>query len=100
MPAATPTFRPVDFPVLVSTETVALPTFRPATAVPLMVLTPVPTAPLPENPPLYRSFPTAPPSSGHPTGTSGLCHDGTYTSAAHRQGACSWHGGIAQWWGP
>jgi hypothetical protein len=35
----------------------------------------------------------------HPANTSGRCVDGSYTSAAHRQGACSHHGGIAEWWG-
>lgn len=37
--------------------------------------------------------------SSHPTGTSGRCKDGTYTSANNRQGTCSHHGGIASWWG-
>lgn len=37
---------------------------------------------------------------GHPVGTNGLCGDGTYTSAQHKQGACSYHGGVQQWWGP
>jgi len=41
----------------------------------------------------------APAPSQHPTGTTGLCNDGTYTSAAHSQGACSHHGGLAQYWG-
>ncbi len=44
--------------------------------------------------------PTAPPASDHPLGTSGLCNDGTYTSAQHKQGACSHHNGVSQWWGP
>jgi len=35
----------------------------------------------------------------HPAGTTGLCVDGTYTSAANSQGACSRHGGISSWWG-
>lgn len=41
-----------------------------------------------------------PTSSGHPTGSTGLCVDGTYTSAQHKQGACSHHGGVQDWWGP
>lgn len=40
-----------------------------------------------------------PSSSGHPTGSTGLCGDGTYTSAQHKQGACSYHGGVQEWWG-
>lgn len=43
--------------------------------------------------------PVQPPSS-HPAGTSGQCKDGTYTSAQHKQGACSHHGGVSIWWGP
>lgn len=39
-------------------------------------------------------------SSGHPAGTSGQCADGTFTSAQHKQGACSHHGGVSIWWGP
>lgn len=42
----------------------------------------------------------AAPKSSHPAGTSGKCVDGTYTSAQHSQGACSYHDGIATWWGP
>jgi hypothetical protein len=45
-------------------------------------------------------LPTLAPPSRHPAGTSGLCKDGTYTYAAHKQGACSHHGGVASWWGP
>ncbi len=39
------------------------------------------------------------PTSSHPSGTSGQCIDGTYTSSQTRRGACSHHGGIAIWWG-
>jgi len=38
--------------------------------------------------------------SDHPAGTTGLCRDGTYTTASHKQGACSHHNGVAVWWGP
>lgn len=44
--------------------------------------------------------PTLAPTRAHPIGTTGKCDDGTYTSAQHKQGACSNHGGISQWWGP
>lgn len=53
------------------------------------------STPLPTNPPAI----VPPPATSHPAGTSGKCVDGTYTSAAHKQGACSHHGGVAEWWG-
>ena len=42
---------------------------------------------------------SAPAAAGpsHPPGTTGQCKDGTYTSAVNHQGACSHHGGVAQW---
>jgi hypothetical protein len=36
-------------------------------------------------------------SKGAPAGATGLCNDGSYTKAAHREGACSHHGGIKEW---
>lgn len=44
--------------------------------------------------------PTPIPTRAHPFGTTGKCDDGTYTSAQHKQGACSSHGGVSVWWGP
>jgi hypothetical protein len=35
----------------------------------------------------------------HPIGTSGICNDGTYTYSDNRQGTCSHHDGLAEWWG-
>lgn len=35
----------------------------------------------------------------HPNGTSGKCRDDSYTKSDNRQGACSHHGGILEWWG-
>lgn len=32
-----------------------------------------------------------------PSGATGRCNDGTYTYATHHQGACSHHGGVAEW---
>lgn len=36
--------------------------------------------------------------SGRPQGTTGLCKDGTYTSAKTKNGACSKHGGVQKWY--
>jgi hypothetical protein len=47
--------------------------------------------------------PTAAPRSSdggensNPNGASAQCRDGTYSHAAHHQGACSRHGGVAKW---
>ena len=76
----------------VSTETATL--FPSPTATPIPTDTPLPTATI-YVPPVVQ--PTA---AGHPAGTSGQCVDGHLTSAQHKQGACSSHGGVAIWWGP
>jgi hypothetical protein len=33
-----------------------------------------------------------------PTGSTGECKDGTYTSAASKRGACAGHGGVKDWY--
>jgi hypothetical protein len=35
---------------------------------------------------------------GAPPGTTALCNDGSFSSSATRQGACSGHKGIKQWY--
>jgi hypothetical protein len=35
--------------------------------------------------------------AGFPKGTTGKCHDGTYTTAKTRSGACAKHGGVDRW---
>ncbi len=35
-----------------------------------------------------------------PAGTTGMCKDGSYTSAASKSGACSGHDGVKKWYGP
>lgn len=34
---------------------------------------------------------------GAPAGATARCNDGTYSFSQHRQGTCSYHGGVAQW---
>ena len=34
-----------------------------------------------------------------PSNATGLCHDSTLTYAKHQRGACSGHGGVAEWHG-
>jgi hypothetical protein len=55
-----------------------------------------------EHQPIARSVParrpvrtSAPNPPSHPSGATARCNDGTYSYAAHHQGACSHHGGVA-----
>lgn len=52
-----------------------------------------PVAPVPVAP-----VPVPVPVPVMPSGATALCRDGTYSYAAHHQGACSGHGGVAQFY--
>lgn len=92
LPTRTNTNTPVATSQPADTAAINLaPTFT-ATLIPTR--THVPTATMVYIPPVQ------PTTSGHPSGTSGQCVDGQYTSAQHKQGACSHHGGVLIWWGP
>lgn len=49
-------------------------------------------------PPAPSPAPTPAPSAGPPSGATARCNDGTYSYSAHRQGTCSHHGGVAEWY--
>jgi hypothetical protein len=59
------------------------------TSVGTYVAPPAPAAPA-------APAPAAPVAPGN--GATALCHDGTYSYAAHHQGACSHHGGVAEFY--
>ena len=53
------------------------------------------TAAPPAQPPVSSTSSAAPPPVANPgDGATALCNDGTYSYAAHHQGACSHHGGV------
>jgi hypothetical protein len=58
-----------------------------------------PDAP-PPAPPTTAAAAPAPdvPADDHPAGATAKCVDGTYSYAAHHQGACSHHHGVAEWY--
>ena len=41
----------------------------------------------------HRAVRPAPKAQAHPAGATAVCRDGTFSYAAHHQGACSHHGG-------
>ena len=69
---------------------------RTATPAPTRVPTPAPT-PRPAPTPAPTPAPVVAPS-GPPAGATARCRDGTYSYAASHQGACSGHGGVAEFY--
>jgi len=75
------------------------PTRRPITAAAAVT-----RAPVSNRPPAATKAPAQPQAPAQPTvnnatvGPTALCKDGTYSYAAHHQGACSHHGGVAVWY--
>jgi hypothetical protein len=62
---------------------------------------PPPPASAPKNTPPPPSAPKAAPKSsaaGAPEGATAKCKDGTYSYAKGHSGACSHHGGVAEWY--
>lgn len=61
------------------------------------------TAPAPAPAPAPAAAPAAAPApkpaagGAAPAGATAQCKDGTYSSSKHHEGACSHHGGVAQW---
>ena len=75
--------------VLATCPTMVLP--RPGSAPALAALPSAANPPAPPPEPAPRAAP-APVAPGN--GATALCNDGTYSNAAHHQGACSSHGGV------
>jgi hypothetical protein len=48
----------------------------------------------PRRPVPHRPVHRAPKAPAHPAGATAECRDGTFSYAAHHQGACSHHGGV------
>ena len=75
--------------VLATCPTMSLP--GPGSAPSLAAL---PRSANPTTPPPESARPAAPPLVTPGNGATALCNDGTYSYAAHHQGACSSHGGV------
>jgi Protein of unknown function (DUF3761) len=83
---------------VVTTQTTA-PTSLPTPTFTTSAPTPTATTPAPVPTPTPTiSAPAPVPTPTHPAGVTGLCRDGTYSSAATHSGMCSGHGGVAQFY--
>jgi hypothetical protein len=70
----------------------------PASAQPSAAPAPKATAPAPAGaPPRNAAAGGSGSMTTDPTGATAHCKDGTYSHAKHHTGACSRHGGVAQW---
>ena len=83
----TPAERDAMTRVLAACPSVGLP--RPGSAPTVAALPRAADPPAPQPAPVPAPVPVAPGS-----GATALCNDGTYSFAAHHQGACSRHGGV------
>lgn len=92
-PSATPTLTPTETkppsPTPKPTDT-ARPTQRPTVKPPTVK---PPTA----KPPPATSAPAPTVESARPAGVTARCCDGSYSRARSRHGACSYHGGVCEW---
>jgi hypothetical protein len=93
-PAAAPAVAPAAVPAA-PTPAAAAPVRAPAAA-------PTPAAAAPVRAPAAaptprRSEGAGGPANTDPTGAIARCKDGTYSHAQHHTGACSNHGGVAEW---
>jgi hypothetical protein len=52
----------------------------------------------PTTPPPAPRTPPPPPAPTRPTGATGMCTDGSFTTAKNKSGACSNHGGVKDWY--
>jgi hypothetical protein len=87
-PTITSTFTITQTPTITNTSTFT-PTFtRTATPTPTKTHTRLPTA-------TYNYYTNS--GNNYPLGATAICNDGTYSFSQHRQGTCSWHGGVAIW---
>jgi len=70
------------------------------TLIPSSTFTPLPAIDTPVPTPIDTPVPAvnSPAVSGHPSGASAQCRDGTYSYSSHRRGTCSHHGGVAVWY--
>jgi hypothetical protein len=76
-----------------ATKMTATPTASPAAAMPASAA-PAAAAPAPA---AKAAAPSMAASSADPTGATAKCKDGTYSHAKSHSGACSKHGGVADW---